>query len=133
VPFVLIGELAEVVHGSPLSVRRVVEVCHDTTDVARERLAMAIADLEKETDAARLRRRLHLVTETDSGDGYALLARNARPMPVDAGISVRVAAIEDLIRIRRARHTSADRAAAETLEAVIRELAHQRIGPRTLT
>jgi hypothetical protein len=94
---------------------------------------MAIADLEKETDAARLRRRLHLVTETDSGDGYELLARNARPMPVDAGIAVRVAAIEDLIRIRRARHTPADRAAAETLEAVIRELAHQRIGPRTLT
>jgi hypothetical protein len=46
---------------------------------------------------------------------------------------VRVAAIEDLIRIRRARHTPADRTAAETLEAVIRELAHQRIGPRKLT
>src|SRR5215211_760072 len=41
VPFVLIGELAEVAHGSPITSGRVIEVCVATTDVAQERLERA--------------------------------------------------------------------------------------------
>ena len=122
VPFVLIGELAEVAHGAPASIPPLVEVCHESSDRARERLAKALADLEKDMGAARLHRRLRLVAETSSGDGYELLARNAVSMHVDSGMTVRVAAIEDLIRIRRARAAPADRAAAEALEAIVREL-----------
>ena len=111
VPFVLIGELAEVAHGSPIDVGRGVEVCHASTDTARERLTMALDGFEQAAD-------VRLVSETAAGDGYDVLAGNARPTPVDTGILVRVAALEDLIRIRRARCTDADREAAAILEAI---------------
>jgi transcriptional regulator with XRE-family HTH domain len=97
VPFVLIGELAEVAHGSPATVGRDIEICIASTAVARERLNLALDKLP-ETDVERLR----ILTTTGAGDGYDLLVRNAVPLHVDAGILVRVAAIEDLIRARRA-------------------------------
>jgi transcriptional regulator with XRE-family HTH domain len=112
VPFVLIGELAEVVHGSPAKVGRVVEICHATTDVARERLALALES--EHPDAEELR--LH--TRTDAGDDYDVLVRNAAKMTIDAGLQVRVAALDDLIRIRRARHTPQDQEAAAVLRAI---------------
>lgn len=114
VPFVLIGELAEVAHGSPARMGRLIEVCHATTDVAAERLALAREDLGQEADASRLR----LVTQTDAGDDYDVLARNAVAMHVDAGILVRVAALDDLARARRARGTPEDQEAAAVLVAL---------------
>lgn len=126
VPFVLIGELAEVAHGAPTKVGRLVEVCHAETDVARERLALALDDLGSAADPSRLR----LVTETAAGDGYDVLARNAVGMHVDAGILVRVAALEDLVRIRRAQCTQDDRDAAAVLEAVKQE-SQRRDAPST--
>ena len=114
VPFVLIGDLAEAAHGSPGRAGRVIQVCHATTDVATQRLALAREDLGPEADASRL----HLVTETDAGDDYDTLARNAVGMHVDAGILVQVAALEDLIRARRARGTPEDQEAAALLLAV---------------
>lgn len=114
VPFVLIGELAEVAHGSPRKMGRIIEVCHPSTDVARDRLAMALEDLGRDVHAGRLR----LLTETAAGDDCDLLTRNAVSMHVDAGILVRVAALEDLIRIRLARGTPKDQEAAAVLRAI---------------
>jgi transcriptional regulator with XRE-family HTH domain len=125
VPFVLTGDLAEVVHGSPTTLGRVTEVCHASSDVARDRLALALDDLgarpsdgfEHETDAGRLR----LSTETAAGDTYDVLVRNAVSLPVDAGIVVRVGALEDLIRVRRARCSPEDQEAEAVLCAVEEE------------
>lgn len=114
VPFVLIGELAEVAHGSPAKIGRVIEVCHATTDVAAKRLGLVRDDLGSEADAKRLR----LITQTDAGDDYVTLARNAVGLHVDAGILVRVAALDDLIRARHARGTPKDEDAAALLMAI---------------
>jgi hypothetical protein len=114
VPFVLIGPLAEAAHGAPVKAGWPVEVCHATTDVAKERLALALEDLGEQADATRLR----LVTETASGDDYDVLERNAVGMHVDAGILVRVASLSDLARMRLAEHTPEDEEAAAMLRAV---------------
>ena len=122
VAFVLLGDLAEAAHGAPIEVGQLIEVCHARTDLVRERLARALEDLgatssdgvDFKTDAGRLR----LTTETATGDDYDLLARNAVRMHVDAGILVPVASLDDLIRIRMARGTPEDRAAAAVLRAI---------------
>lgn len=115
VPFVLIGELAEVVHGSPLKPVGVIEVCVASTEVARERLELALDDLDADAKGGRLQ----TLAETAAGDTYDILARNAVAMPVESGILVQVAAVEDLVRIRRARCTPEDQAAAAVLDAII--------------
>jgi transcriptional regulator with XRE-family HTH domain len=131
VPFVLIGEMAEVVHGSPATMARVIEVCPARTDVAVERLSTALEELratpsvdearlrtadelELETDAGRLR----LAAATAAGDGFATLMRNAPRVLVDVGLLVRVAAVEDLVRDRRARGAPDDIRAAAILSAI---------------
>ena len=114
VPFVLIGELAEAVHGAPIKVGREIEVCHAQTDEAAERLATALKDIEASDSVGRLVAR----TETAAGDDYETLMRNAARMLVDTGLLVRVAAVEDLIQIRRANGTPDDRAAVATLRAI---------------
>jgi hypothetical protein len=116
VPFVLIGELAERAHGSPSPIGRHVQVCIPSTEVARERLDRALLNLP-----AADRRRLRVVTETAAGDDYDVLRRNAVAMNVTAGLRVRVAALEDLIRARRAARTTKDAEAAAILAAVIEE------------
>ena len=123
VPFVLIGELAEVAHGSPAKVGRIIEICHPPTDVARERLARTLDDqgATSSSDGRRFRTpagSLHTTTETASGDAYDVLVRTAVRMPVDSGVLVRVASLEDLIRIRRARGGAADVRAASALSAI---------------
>jgi transcriptional regulator with XRE-family HTH domain len=126
VDFVLVGDLAEVVHGAPMKAGRRVEIVQAQTDVARERLAMVLEDLgattakdgDYITDAGELSAR----TETAAGDGYEILVRNAARTNVDSGINVRVAAIEDLIRDRLARSTPEDEQAARVLRAVADEL-----------
>lgn len=118
VPFVLIGDLAEAVHGSPVKVRRIIEVCHAGTAVARERLARALEDVG-ESEASRLR----LTTETAPGDDYDVLARTAARMHVDSGLLVPVASLDDLVRIRLARGRPEDRMGAAILRAIIRETA----------
>lgn len=119
VPFVLIGDLAEVAHGSPISVGRIVEVCHARTEIARSRLDRALEDLDarssKGAELTTRAGRLRLVTEAATGDDYDLLVRNAVKLHVDAGILVPVASPEDLIRIRMARGDPDDRQAAAML------------------
>ena len=122
VAFVLIGELAEAAHGSPMKVGRMIEVCHPQTDVVRARLGRALEDLgatspdglEFTTDAGRLR----LTTETAAGDDYDVLARNAVRMHIDTGILVPVASLDDLVRIRLARGAPGDRVSAAMLRAI---------------
>jgi hypothetical protein len=104
-----------------------VEVCPAQTAVAKERLAKALRDLgatgsggeEHETAAGRLR----LVTTTKAGDDYDTLRRNAVEMLVDTAVRVRVAGLDDLMRIRRARGTPDDEAAIPALRAIGEELA----------
>lgn len=114
VPFVLIGPLAEVAHGWPERIGSLIEVCHADTEVAVQRLALARADLGPDAEPGRLR----LVTRTDAGDDYDTLLRNAVPLHVDAGILIRVASLEDLIRARLARGTPEDQDAAALLRAI---------------
>jgi len=120
VPFVLVGDLAEVAHGSPVTVGRVIEVCHAQTAVATERLERALKDLGGTTTAAG---ELRLLTTTDAGDDYDTLRRNAVEMLVDTAVRVRVAALDDLMRIRRTRGTPDDQAAMAVLRAIGDELA----------
>ena len=115
VPFVLIGELAEAAHGSPTSAGRDIVVVHARTDVAKQRLATSLEDL------ADMGEHLTALTESVAGDDYDRLKRNAVPVPLDSGILVPVAAIEDLIAIRRAGATPEDRAAEAVLRAISRE------------
>ena len=115
VPFVLIGEMAEVAHGSPMEIGPLVEVCHADTEVARHRLGRALEDLGPAVDSNRLRP----VTQTAAGDNYDMLARNAISMHVAAGILVRVAAVEDLVRVRRSRCTPEDDEVARVLLAIL--------------
>lgn len=117
VPFVVVGDLAEVAHGSSVGVGRTIEVCVASTQVARERLGRALDDLGELASGGRLR----VMTETAAGDDYDVLRRNAVTMLVDAGISARVAALEDLARARRARGGPEDREAAAKLIAVADE------------
>lgn len=122
VAFVLIGDLAEVAHGSPVRIGRMVEVCHSQTDLVRGRLGRALEDLgattsdglEFTTDAGRVR----LTTETAAGDDYDMLARTAVRMHVDTGILVPVASLDDLVRIRLARGAPDDRVSAAMLRAI---------------
>jgi hypothetical protein len=58
------------------------------------------------------------MSDTDAGDEYDVLARTAVRMPVDAGVIVRVASLEDLIRVRQARGTPDDLQAAAILRAI---------------
>lgn len=116
VPFVLVGDLAEVVHGAPRTVGQEFEICHPSDAAVASLLAAVLreigasppleaSDLEAErdirvsTDAGGLR----LTTRTAAGDDYDLLARNARRIIIDTSLLVRVASLEDLIRARRAR------------------------------
>ena len=115
VPFVLIGELAEAAHGSPTSAGRDITVVHARKDVAKQRLATALEDL------ADMGERLTALTESPAGDDYDRLKRNAVPMHLEPGILVSVAALEDLIAIRRAGATPEDRAAEAVLRAIGRE------------
>ena len=115
VPFVLVGELAEVAHGSPLKAGGVIEVCIAKTDAAQDRLKRAL------DDPSAMEGSLRLLTETVAGDSYDVLARNAVNMHVEAGILVPVAALEDLIRSRRVGRTEKDQEASWVLRAIIEE------------
>lgn len=134
VPFVLIGDVAEAVHGSPSRLERAVQVCLERTPIALERLARALEDLEASPEAAveldamagrgaALERetpvgRLRLVTANEAGDDYDVLRRNARNTLVDTSLLIRVASLDDLIRARRARGRPEDVRAIAILRTI---------------
>jgi hypothetical protein len=75
---------------------------------------MALKDLGDLAD----KRRLRLVTVAASGDDFDALDRNAVGMLVDSGIRVRVASIDDLVRIRLGTGTAEGEKAAAVLRTV---------------
>lgn len=124
VPFVLVGDLAEVVRGAPRTVGEEIEICHASSGPAVERLAAVLREMGAapsidatlvRTDAGGLR----LTSVTAAGDDYDRLVRNANRLIIDTSLLVPVAALEDLMRVRRARRETAD---IEILSALEHEL-----------
>lgn len=116
VPFVLLGDLAEVVHGAPRTLVRTLDICHSSGVAAARHLAGVLRDLGASPlpDVADLRDSaevqvttpagdLRLITRTAAGDDYEQLARNASRLIIDTSLRVDVASLEDLVRVRRAR------------------------------
>ena len=99
VRFVLIGDLAEVVHGARRTLGREVEICPDPGPQTAERLATVQGEMGPS---------LVVTPVTAAGDDYETLVRNASRLIIDTSLLVRVAALEDLMRVRRARGERAD-------------------------
>ncbi len=130
VRYVLIGELAEVLHGSPL-----LPIASTVTIVARagqrDRLAAAIAagggratgsstagpvDAAASFTLAAYDAKLDVVPAPAGTHGYEDLARDATPIALDENLTVMVASLVDLVRIAEA---SADRARVPALRRTL--------------
>lgn len=109
VHFVLIGPLAETVHGADAGLS--VAICHQRSRENQRRLDLALADLGPEA------RHLELAEAPSGTNGFGDLDANATPVLVGVGVLVRVAALDDLIRIRR-HDTGNDQGALEVLGAL---------------
>lgn len=141
VHFVLIGGLAARLQGSP-TLTNDLALCYDRNQANLEALAAALKELEARLrgvdedvpfrlDARTLKAGDHFTFVTTAGNldvlghpagsgGYDELARTAVPMEI-SGEKVLVAAIEDLIRMKRAAGRPKDRIEVEILEAVLEE------------
>jgi len=142
VRFVLIGGYAAAIRGSPV-ITGDVEVCYARDDVNLERLAAALdelgatlrgapADVPFRLDARTLKAGDHLTFATSAGlldclgtpagtDGFADIDASATDEDLD-GLVVRVASVDDLIRMKRAAGRPQDRIAIEWLAALRDEL-----------
>jgi hypothetical protein len=138
VRFVLIGGFAGALRGSPV-ITGDVDICYARDDANLARLAEALRSLDARLrgappdvpfllDASTLRAGDHFTFSTSVGPlgilgtpagtaGFADLDARATDEVVD-GMSVRVAAIEDLIRMKRAAGRPEDLIALEWLSAV---------------
>lgn len=143
VRFVLIGGLAGAVRGSPV-ITGDVDVCYARDRTNLERLAAALRALGArlrgapeevpfELDAAALRAGDHFTFATALGpldclgtpagtEGFRDLDATATTEDLD-GLRVRVASLDDLIRMKRAAGRPQDRVALEWLSALRDELA----------
>ena len=141
VDFVLIGGLAARLHGSP-TVTNDLDVCHDRPPANLKRLARALAEMEArlrlpdpaelvdtQIDERLLAATGNLTLTTDFGvfdllarpagtDGYTDLIRSAERLKLGAGLGVRVASIDDLIRMKRASARPKDLIEVEILTAL---------------
>jgi hypothetical protein len=142
VRFVLIGGLAGAIRGSPV-ITGDVDICHarDRDNLARlaealgslrARLRGAPPEVPFRLDVAALEAGDHFTFATDLGaldclgtpagtDGFADLDASATDESLD-GIVVRVASLDDLIRMKRAAGRRQDLIAVEWLEALRDEL-----------
>ena len=138
VRFVLIGGYAGALRGSPV-ITGDVDVCYARDDENLERLAGALgvldarlrgapADVSFRLDARTLRAGDHFTFTTSAGPvdilgtpagtkGFADLDGGATDEVID-GLTIRVASIEDLIRMKRAAGRTKDRIAHEWLSAL---------------
>jgi hypothetical protein len=136
VRFVLIGGYAGALRGSPV-ITGDVDVCYARDDENLERLAEALRSLDArlreapadvQLDARTLRAGDHFTFSTSAGaldilgtpsgtKGFRDLDATATDEVVD-GLTIRVASIEDLIRMKRAAGRAKDRIALEWLSAV---------------
>jgi hypothetical protein len=138
VRFVLIGGYAAAIRGSPMMTGDV-DICCAQDDENLERLAAALQtmdarlrgappDVPFRLDARTLKAGDHFTFATSAGaldcvgtpagtDGFADLARQATDEDLD-GLVVRVASLDDLIRMKRAAGRPQDRIAIEWLSAL---------------
>ena len=142
VRFVVIGGIAGRLWGST-TVTNDLDVCYAREDANLEAMAGALTDLDVKlrgasrdlpfrADARTLKMGDHFTFTTSAGNldirgtpagsgGYAALARTATAMDV-GGVTVLVAAIEDLIAMKRAAGRPKDLIEVEVLSAVREEL-----------
>jgi hypothetical protein len=142
VRFVLIGGLASQVHGSP-SLTLDVDVCHAIDRENLERLAACLAGITairrdlppgiappldaqalRASDVLTLRTRhgdLDLLAHPDPGLDFESLDRHALTVQL-LGVEVRVAALDDLIAMKRAAGRPKDRIELEILGALREEI-----------
>jgi predicted nucleotidyltransferase len=142
VRFVLIGGLAGRLWGST-TVTNDVDVCYERSDENLRRLADALRELGARLrgvddpvpfapNQEALRSGDHFTLETDAGSldllgtpagvaGFEALDRNAVALSLD-GLTIRIAALDDLIRMKRAAGRPKDRIEIEVLGALRDEL-----------
>jgi hypothetical protein len=147
VRYVLIGGLAAVLHGSSATTNDA-DICPDPSSDNLERLASALRDLDAQIrtqdepggltftpDAAFLSKMKMLNLTTRYGDvditfepagaqSYGELARRAVHFDID-GLSIPVAALEDIIRSKEAANRPKDRATLPILRALEDEIAQR--------
>jgi hypothetical protein len=142
VRFVLIAGYAAAIHGSPV-ITGDVDICYGRGDDNLERLAAALgklraklrgapSDVSFRLDAGSLKSGDHFTFSTKAGaldcigmpagtDGFADLDASATDEDLD-GLVVRVASVDDLIRMKRAAGRPQDLIAVEWLAALRDEL-----------
>jgi hypothetical protein len=142
VDFVLIGGLGARLYGSP-TVTGDIDICYERSTENLERLASALSSLDAtlrgvaedvplRLDAQTLAAGDHFTFMTKAGGldclgspagvgGFEGLAREAQVFDID-GMTVRVASIEDLIRMKSAAGRPKDRIEVEILEALREEI-----------
>jgi hypothetical protein len=142
VRFVVIGGFAGAIRGSPM-ITGDLDLCYARDDEDLERLASALgalgatlrgapADVPFRLDAPSLRAGDHFTFSTSAGpldclgtpsgtDGFADLDASATSEDLD-GLTVRVASVDDLIRMKRAAGRPQDLIAIEWLSALRDEL-----------
>ena len=142
VRFVLIGGYAAALRGSPM-ITGDLDICHARDDANLHALAAALEELGATMrgalpdvpfilDAATLKAGDHFTFSTSAGpldilgtpagtDGFADLDASASDEDLD-GLTVRVASIDDLIRMKRAAARPQDLVAIEWLSALLDEI-----------
>jgi hypothetical protein len=145
VRYIVIGGIAAVAYGSP-SVTFDLDICYERSQENMERLAAMLrdvharlrgvdADVPFRLEAATIAAGDHFTFVTDGGDfdilgtpagtnGYADLATASAPADF-GGIVVSVAALEDVMRMKRAAGRAKDRAELEILGALRDEIEGQ--------
>lgn len=145
VDFVLIGGLAARLHGSP-TVTNDLDVCHETSQANLKRVARALEEMEatlrlpdvdERVDMAIDERLLaatqNLTLTTEFGafdllarpagsEGYEDLIRDAVAVKLERGLSVKIASIDDMIRMKRASGRPKDLIEIEVLTALQDEI-----------
>ncbi|MGQ0669380.1 MAG: hypothetical protein ACT4PO_06870 [Actinomycetota bacterium] len=140
--FVVIGGVAAAAHGSP-SVTQDLDICYERSPENLGRLADALLELGARLRgvdddvpfllaAETLANGDHFTFSTDAGDldclgtpagttGYRELVANATAMDID-GLTMAVASLEDMIRMKRAAGRPKDRVELEILGALRDEI-----------